>query len=342
MQQWNFGIQRQIGTDWLVSASYIGNEIVHLYGSSELNPAIFFPGTANAGGQCVTQGYTLTTTANAACSTTANTDQRRRLFLQNPQEGQYYGNMATREDSGTLSYNGLLISIQRRAVRGVNIAGNYTWSHCIGDAATANATGRGGAGYLDPNNRAFDRGNCGSNGSGTGSGLDRRHVFNVTAVASTPQFANPTLRMLGTGWQLSTIYRQSSGTYLTISTGLDRVLSGQSANQRPNQVLENPFLDRNSLNYLNPRAFAQPAIGTIGNMRPANIVGPGTWQLDFGLSRIFKPRETQKLEFRAEAFNVTNSLRKGNPNTTLNSNTFGQITTSSDARIMQFALKYSF
>jgi len=250
--------------------------------------------------------------------------------------------MATREDSGTASYNGLLISIQRRAMRGVNIAGNYTWSHCIGDAATANATGRGGAGYLDPNNRAFDRGNCGSNGSGTGSSLDRRHIFNVTAVASTPQFANPTLRMLGTGWQLSTIYRKSSGTYLTVSTGLDRLLSGQAANQRPNQVLGNPFLDQNSLNYLNPRAFVQPDFGTMGNMRPSNIVGPGTWQLDLGLSRIFNPREGQKLEFRAETFNVTNSLRKGNPNTTLNSNTFGQITTSSDARIMQFALKYSF
>ena len=164
----------------------------------------------------------------------------------------------------------------------------------------------------------------------------------MTAVASTPRFANSTLRMLGSGWQLSTIYRKSSGTYLTVSTGLDRLLSGQAANQRPNQVLGNPFLDKDSLNYLNPRAFAQPELGTMGNMRPANIVGPGTWQLDLGLSRIFSPREAQKLEFRTEAFNVTNSLRRGNPNTTLNGNTFGQINTSSDARIMQFALKYSF
>jgi hypothetical protein len=166
----------------------------------------------------------------------------------------------------------------------------------------------------------------------------------MTAVASTPQFANPTLRMLGSGWQLSTIYRKSSGTYLTVNTGLDRVLSGRFENQRPNQILENTYLDRNSLNYLNSRAFAQPALGTIGNMRTYNILGPGTWQWDLGLSRIFqfRERETQKLEFRAEAFNLTNSLRMGSPTTNLNSNTFGQINSSSEARIMQFALKYSF
>src|SRR5205085_4590187 len=92
VQQWNFGVQRQIGNDWLVGASYIGNEIVHLYGSSELNPAAFFPGNANAGGQCFTQGYTLTTTANAVCSTTANTNNRRLLTLLNPAEGRKFAN----------------------------------------------------------------------------------------------------------------------------------------------------------------------------------------------------------------------------------------------------------
>jgi hypothetical protein len=251
--------------------------------------------------------------------------------------------MATREDSGTSYYHGLLISLQRRAAAGVNIAANYTWSHCIGDAATANATGRGGDGYLDPNNRAFDRGNCASgSGGGNSTGSDRRHIFNMTAVASTPQFSNPTWRKLATGWQLSTIFRISTAKYYTVSTGLDRLLSGGAGNQRPVQILENPFLDKDSLNWLNPNAFAQPTFGTMGNMRPYNILGPGTWQLDFGLSRSFRPRENQKLEFRAETFNVTNSLRKGDPITTLNSNIFGQINTSLDARIMQFALKYSF
>jgi hypothetical protein len=85
-------------------------------------------------------------------------------------------------------------------------------------------------------------------------------------------------------------------------------------------------------------------------MRAANITGPGYWKLDLGLSRIFQPREGQKLEFRAEAFNVTNTLLRGDPTATslnLSSPTFGQITNSlivgqSNARIMQFALKYSF
>jgi len=136
---------------------------------------------------------------------------------------------------------------------------------------------------------------------------------------------------------------------MTINTGLDRLLSGQAGNQRPNQILENPYGDRNSVtNYLNPNAFAQPALGTIGNMGATNIEGPGNWQFDLALSRIFQVRETQRLEFRAEAFNVTNSLIREIPTAnessflTLNSNTFGQINSSRDARIMQFALKYSF
>jgi hypothetical protein len=57
---------------------------------------------------------------------------------------------------------------------------------------------------------------------------------------------------------------------------------------------------------------------------------------------VFQVYEGQKLEFRAEAFNVTNSLIRNNPNLTLNANTFGQIQSARDARIMQFALKYVF
>jgi len=85
-----------------------------------------------------------------------------------------------------------------------------------------------------------------------------------------------------------------------------------------------------------------PATGTLGNIGSYSVRGPGTWQFDLSLSRIVQLRETQKLEFRAEAFNVTNSFHPGDPTTVLNSNIFGQITTARDPRIMQFALKYVF
>jgi hypothetical protein len=60
-------------------------------------------------------------------------------------------------------------------------------------------------------------------------------------------------------------------------------------------------------------------------------------------TRVFQVRENQRLEFRAESFNVTNSTRFRNPAANLNAlNTFGLITQSEDARVMQFALKYVF
>jgi hypothetical protein len=127
--------------------------------------------------------------------------------------------------------------------------------------------------------------------------------------------------------------------------GQDQALIGDSRGgvQRPEQVLGNPYGDRSSLTqYLNTAAFARPEVGALGNMRPNNIEGPGTWQLDLALTRAFRFTEAQRLEVRGEAFNVTNSLRPGNPITNFRNRLFGQINTSSDARVMQFVLKYLF
>jgi hypothetical protein len=169
--------------------------------------------------------------------------------------------------------------------------------------------------------------------------------LNLTGLFSTPEFSNATLRMIAGNWRLSGIYRFSTGSYMTVVSGLDRALIGDTrgaGTQRPDQVLGNPYGNGSLTNYLNPSAFAQPTLGTFGNMRPGNIEGPGSWQLDLALSRSFQVSERQRVEFRGEAFNLTNSLIKRNPALNINSNTFGQITTSGDARVMQFVLKYVF
>ena len=143
---------------------------------------------------------------------------------------------------------------------------------------------------------------------------------------------------------MSGIYRFSSGAPLTVTSGLDQVLNGIGG-QRANQISGNPYGDKSAgplSQFLNPAAFAQPALGTFGNMGRYSITGVNVWAFDTALSRVFRVRENQRLEFRAEAYNVLNSFRPGDPNTALNSSTFGAIRTALDPRIMQFAVKYVF
>ena len=100
------------------------------------------------------------------------------------------GNLASLEDTATMSYNGRILTFQRRVTRGVNVNGNYTWSYCIGDRVDLTAQGPdAGETFTKPGDRTFDRGDC--NG-------DRRQFFNLTAVAQTPQFGNPRLRKVAT------------------------------------------------------------------------------------------------------------------------------------------------
>ena len=344
VDQWNLSLQRQFGTSWLLSATYLGNSTTHLSSVKNINPAVFL-GTD----QCTLAGVTYPT-----CSTTANQNQRRRFSLGNPATAQYFADMLIIDSGGKANYNGLLLAVQHRPVRGVTISGNYTWAHCIADPGgdqvlrSANTVG-----YNNPDSRHFDRGNCQTGGS------DIRQFLNLTSVAEVPHFSNRALRIAGSGWRFSPILRMRSGDYLSITTNVDRALNGIVQNgapspstpgigQRVNQILASPYGKKTAGNYLNPAAFALPALGTFGNVGKASIAGPGFWQFDLALSRTFQLKEAQKVEFRAEAFNLTNSVRLNDPDTNLNnSNTFGQVVPTAvspafDPRIMQFALKYFF
>jgi hypothetical protein len=266
------------------------------------------------------------------CSTTANVNQRRTMYRQNPDQGQYYGTISQLDDNGTGNYHGLLLSVQRRRARGLTVQGNYTWSHCISDLTNAEL-GVAGSNYIIPGNRLSSRSNCATS--------DRRHNFNLSTVYQTPQFSGAGLRNLASGWQLSGIVRLMTGQYLSATSGLDQALTGQGG-QLANQVLANPYADKTLDHYLNPNAFAQPALGTYASMRPNNILGPGSILINMGLTRTFKLRETQNIQFRVESFNVPNHVNPGNPTTAINSQTFGRILSAGDPRIMQIALKYVF
>jgi len=268
------------------------------------------------------------------------------LYLQNPSQGQYYAGIAQQDTGGTAEYEALFLSFQRRLNHGVTVQGNYTWSHCISDVENTEL-GTAGPVYTIPFQRRADRSNCAL--------ADLRQVANLSLVAQSPKFAGRALRMLASNWQLSSILAVRSGSVFTVTSGLDNALTGQTT-EHPNLVLRNPVAANQSVNqWLNPAAFAQPALGTYGNLGPANLDGPKFLQLDVGLSRSFPIWEKRTLQIRAESFNFLNHLNASIPSAALNTGNFGQITSDvsgtqqgglltggGDPRVIQVAMKFIF
>jgi hypothetical protein len=99
--------------------------------------------------------------------------------------------------------------------------------------------------------------------------------------------------------------------------------------------------------YFNPNAFIAPINGTYGNVGRDTLIGPGVAELDFSILKSTMVREKLKLQFRAEFFNILNTVNFNTPNTIVftsasspASPTAGVITgTSTTSRQIQFALK---
>jgi hypothetical protein len=326
VQTWNVTLERQLGADWGAAVSYLGSYSDHLWGQVALNPAVYLG----------LDPCTINRVFYPVCSTNANLNNRRVLFLENPQEGQFIGALDLHTDTGTQSYRGLKLSLQRRAASGLSLNGNYTWSRCFGDATQGNFS-QISAGYTNPDDPAFDRGHCDQ---------DRTHIASLTVGAQTPQYGNPVLRVLASNWRASGILTARAGSWLTVTTGRDNAFNGQvglSSAQRVNQTSDDVYGARTITNYLNPAAFSQPANGTFGNHVRNSIRGPGFWTVDLALSRLLAFASTRSLELRVEVFNLTNNFNWGNPTTNFGSGQFGRITSMAGApRIMQFGVKYGF
>jgi hypothetical protein len=334
VEQWNLTFQRQVAANWLVSASYLGNNGVHLWSSKALDPAIYVPGNCAAG--------QFGLTAPGACSTSGNVAARRVLTLANPAQGAYYNSISLIDDGGTGSYNALLLSVNHRTAHHITLLGNYTWAHCIADPISQYL----GGSYSYASNRRFDRGQC-------VGGEDQRQNFQFSMVAESPKYAQRYLQMLAGNWKLAMTANIRAGAAFTATTGISENLTGLGGD-RPNQVLADPYCATKSVScWVNPAAFSFPATGAYGNVGVGTLVGPGYFGINLGLFRDFNIRERQKIEIRAEAFNLENRINLGAPVATLSSSTFGQINAEPAGngavaapgygpRVMQFSIKYMF
>jgi len=313
---------------------------MNVWGDVTGNPGVI-PAGASATGPCTLRTTTGTQTF-ANCSQ-APLNLRRELSQINPAAGELIGYLDWVTDQGWQRYHGLLLTFQRRAVSGLSAGANYTVSKCEGLISQGGTPLNVGTGYTRPvsllhppaDAKALfeaDKGPC---------DFSPRHIFSLNASVETPQFTNTAARLIASGWRLSGIVSASSGSFLSITVGGDRALSG-TQNQRVNQVGDNPYGAKTLNNWFNAAAFAQPALGTYGNSGRNAYEGPGSRTVNLSLVRSFRFFATHRIEARVEAFNAFNWFRWGNPIANLSDQNFGRILGAADPRIMQFAMKYQF
>lgn len=311
-QSWNLVYQRQVGSTMLLSASYIGSRTAHLWNMKALNPGVY-------------QGPS---------STVGNINTRRALYLENPAEGRLIGFLDLHDDSGRAEYNGLLLSFQRRQVRGLGFSGNYTLSKCLSHPVTS--LPNVGTGWANPDDPDYDYGPCES---------DRRHLVNATVGYELPRLESSLLGALVGGWRVNGIFRSQSGAPLTVTAGQDRSLNGNTTNQRGSLASGDGYGDRSINQWLLPTSFTQAPLGAYGNTTRGQFLGPSRWNIDMVLARMFRAGGSREVEMRVEAFNLTNRFNWGNPVTNLSNQNFGRIleyAAGLTPRVLQFGAKISF
>lgn len=305
IQSYNFSLERQLPAKILLSTAYVGTHTTHQLADYNINTG--YPGSGTTGlPQYATIGRTT----------------------------------ATNMWDGYLSseYNSLQVTVNRQFANGLMLKGAYTWSHAIDYADDDGWTGTTwNWAPVFQRNRAS-------------AGFDRRQVFQLGWLYDLPfgpgkKYVNSGIaaHILG-DWELSGIEACYTGTPFTISapgTSLDA--PGGNA-QTADQVMASvPFIGTVGTNghWYNPAAFAPVTTQRFGTTGRNTLAGPGVWNTDMSISRIFPIRESLKFEFRTEFYNLPNTSHFNNPNTSVTSGNFMKVTSSYGERRIQFAGRFS-
>ena len=146
------------------------------------------------------------------------------------------------------------------------------------------------------------------------------------------------------GWNVIAILTARSGFPMSVYDFRTLSLQPSFSADRPDRIgegrAENPTWDR----WLDITAFRAAEIGTFGDSSVGNIEGPGYWNVDIGIEKLFSLGGSRTLALRAEAFNALNHPNKGLPNNNFaDPENFGRITYTANAqRLVEFVAKLSF
>ncbi len=245
---------------------------------------------------------------------------------------------------GMSSYNSFQASLERRFSNGLGFLASYTWAHSIDTVVNAFGGAANGPSPQDSRCRFCERSN---------SGFDLRHRFVTSANYSLPigngrkfSFGNKVADIAFGGWDMNFIFTSQTGLPFTPELGTSVSNSGGS---RPNRLglgerdNPDPFLWFDTSFNTAGAAWGIPQQFTFGNSGRNILFGPGRINLDYSLFKDFSFKESMKLQFRWEMFNLMNTPQFDLPNAAIGTPAAGRITgIVGTPRQMQLGLRFSF
>jgi hypothetical protein len=275
-------------------------------------------------------------------STWAPLQQRRPLFATAP----LITNISTTAARGRSDYKGLQASVRQRNVSGFEYLASYTLSE-----VRTNNLGYYGSGGVAAEG-AYWANTYNPDANYGPAFFDARHNFVLSANYEVPfgrgrkwgSDSSGVIDAILGGWRLGGIFQARTGFPITVIDGSNPSLQGVRGNERPN-CIGNPVPSDQSIDrWLDIAAFSRAARGTFGNCGIGVARAPGYRNIDAVLAKRFSAGGSRTFEFRAEAFNLTNTPSFGPPGRDINvPNTFGRITsTVSTARTVELVVKFFF
>jgi hypothetical protein len=242
---------------------------------------------------------------------------------------------------GNSHYNALNVKVEH-ASDNLNLIAAYTWANSMDDKSAAselNGDAAGWAGPMNAHNHRLDY---------SRSSFDVNQRFIASFVYDLPvgrgkHLLGDTSRLadaLVGGWQVNGIATFQQGFPFTL-TATDIGGLNQTFGQRAD-VVGNPYpsgFNRGVNAWFDAKAFAQPALGLYGNSGRNVLRAPGVNSWDLSLFKNVDFAERLRYQLRFEFFNTFNHTQFQQPDSNVNSPSFGVIRSAGPGRIIQIAMK---
>ena len=350
----NLTLQQQISSSQYIQIAYVGTQSRHIESNIQSNqadlllPPSFSVSPVSPGPTCHDAGLL----HDSNPSNPNPTVQDNKVYYNQ------YPCLATKNYyqwlEGSNNYNSLQTKYEKLYSSGTSLIFSYTWEKLLGYGSDSNLFAA--SSYRAPLVPGF-----GMKGEYGNIPFESTNVVHAGGIWAVPfgygqAFGNRKglIDTLLGGWKFTGIFTYQSGQPVSVSCSTTHANSMGCNALTDRTRLDNS--NRSVDHWFNASAFSDPAgnVTTPNNSdfsplgsSPNQVYGPAFHRGDLGVQKIFHFTGPNELQFRAESFNITNTPNFGQPGTLTPTNTaFASITNTrdapSDAREMQFALKYIF